>query len=148
MGRRPAGSHQVFVVGQPRGVGEQVTDGDGAAVGGKDWKDLGESGVIAQFVIVHKQHDGHGGELLGKRGEAEVRTAIDGGLRTKIAHAVAVLENRAAVLAYEDGTAGRMWAGERSINRIEVGSYGPSEEYQSQDQELGHFLNHYPPAKV
>ncbi len=111
--------HQVFIVGESGGVGEQMADGDGLAVGGEGGEDFGQGLVIAQLAIVHQEHDCHGGELLGERGKTEVSGRVDCRERLEVARTIAAFEDRAPVLPDEDCKA---WCGlgsERRKNGIE-----------------------------
>ena len=95
MFRRPlVRVHRIFVIGQARRVGEQVAHGDGARVWRKVRGRFGQRLVVAEFAVVDQEHDGHGGELLGERREAEIRVGIDLRQRSQIADAVAALEDR------------------------------------------------------
>ena len=103
-GRRAAlvrGRHQVLVVGQPRGVGEQVTDRDPLPVRREGRNEVGERVLVTQLAVAHEQHDGSGRELLGDRGQAESRCRVDPLARAQVAHTVAALEDGLAVLAHE-----------------------------------------------
>ncbi len=115
--------HRVFVVGESRSVGEQVAHGDGACVGRKAREDIGKRLVVAELAVVYQEHDGHRGELLGERRQAEIRDGIDLSQAAQIPHAVAALEDRAAVLADEDGESRGLRAGERSEDRIQLRVY-------------------------
>src|SRR6266704_2813482 len=55
---------------------------------GKIGEDFRERFVVAEFSIVHQQHDGHGRELFGEGGEPEIRMRIDLRFRTEIAYPV------------------------------------------------------------
>ncbi len=66
---------------------QEISNGDRFTVSGKIGKDFGEGFVVAKFSVVNEQHDGHGGELFGERGEAEIRLGVNFGFRTKIADA-------------------------------------------------------------
>src|ERR1035441_9359041 len=80
-----SGVHQVFVVRQTRGVGEQMSDGDGAAIGGEVREDAREFAVVLELAVMDQQHDGHGGELLGDGGQAEIGLPVDFGGGAEVA---------------------------------------------------------------
>src|ERR1039458_1207871 len=107
------GVHQVFVVRQAPGVGQQVTNGDGAAIGGEVREDVAEFAVVLQLAVMDQQHGGHGGELLGERRQPEIGLLVDFGGGAEVADSIAALEERAAVVADQDGQAGRLRIGER-----------------------------------
>lgn len=112
--------HQVFVSDEAGGVIEQIAHGDGAAVSGEVRKNVCEVIVIVQLAVVNEKHNGHGRELLGERGEAEVRTRVDGKRGTQIAHAIFAFEEGLAILANEDGEAGFLRRGNAGENGIEL----------------------------
>jgi hypothetical protein len=107
----PGGIHKVFVVGQAGGVGEQVPNRDGLAVGRELGEDLTERLVVAEFAVVDQQHDGHGSELLGAGGEAEVGGLVDGREAVEVGDAIALFKHCAAVLFDQDGHAWSMRVG-------------------------------------
>lgn len=78
-------------------------------------------GIVGELTVVDEQHDGHGGELLGAGGEAEVCNGVDFCVRAQIAHAVAAFEDGTTVLADEDGKTRRVGlsgAGEDGVDLI------------------------------
>ncbi len=58
---------------------QEIADSDGFAVGGEIGENVGEFVFVAELAVVHEQHDGHGGELLGAGGQAEICFRIDFG---------------------------------------------------------------------
>lgn len=88
---------------------EEVANRDGFSVLGKIWKNIGKASVVGQLMVVDEQHDGHGGELFGAGGEAEVSCGVDFRARRRFAKAVAALEDDAIVFADEDGEAWLVW---------------------------------------
>ncbi len=115
--------HQVFVVGKAGRVIEKIADGDGFTVGGKIGEDIGEGVVVAELAVADEQHDGHGGELLGAGGEAEIGFRVDFGEGAEFASAIAALECGAAIFADEDGEARGVGAGKRGEEGIEGGGH-------------------------
>ena len=113
--------HQRFVIGQSRGVSEQMTNGDGAAVGGESGENFGEVPIIRKFAVVHEQHNGHGRKLFGKRGQAKIRTRADSVKGSEIAQAVAAGEDSPAVLSHEHGGARRFRIDQRRKDRLNSG---------------------------
>ncbi len=99
---------------------QKIANGDGFAVDGEIGEDAGEFVVVAKLAVMDEQHDGHGGELLGARGEAEVGVRVDLGERAKFADAVAAFEHGAAIFADEHGDAGRFIIRERRKNLIDL----------------------------
>jgi hypothetical protein len=96
------------VVGQPRGVPEQVADEHGAAlrfdlVGGEPVGDL----VLERELAARReeQHAGRG-ELLRHRREIEDRTGRDGGLAVDVRQAVPLQVHDLPLVYDEDGRAG------------------------------------------
>jgi len=56
---------------------QEVSNGDGLAVGGKIGKELCERLVVAKFSVVDEQHDRHGGECFVKEARRKlVRASI------------------------------------------------------------------------
>ena len=86
---------------------QEVANGDGLSVFRKVGEDIGEPVFVTQLAIVHQQHDRHGRELLGAGRQAEIRVRVNLAQRTQIGHAVATLEDDAAIFDDEHGGARR-----------------------------------------
>lgn len=76
---------------------EEIADGDGFSVGGEFRENFGEGLVVAKFAVVDEEHDGHGGELFGAGGQAEVGVGVDFCGGVEVAEAVAAFEKFLAV---------------------------------------------------
>src|SRR5215469_7547937 len=101
------GDHQVLVVRETRGVIQQVANGDGFSVVGKSRKNFRQASDVSERTVVHEKHDGHGGELLGAGGQAEIRDGVDFGPGVEVVDAVAALEDYAIISPYKNGDTGR-----------------------------------------
>ena len=97
---------------------QEVSNGDGLAVGGKIGKELCERLVVAKFSVVDEQHDRHGGELLRERSEAEIGAGIYLRFRMKIADAFGSRENISAVVTHQNCEAGLVRLDERAEYRL------------------------------
>ena len=102
-------------------MSEQLTDGDVAPVI-REIREYGEElVVVAQFSIVYQQHDGHGRELLGARGQTEAGSRVNLRQRSQVADAVAFAEESPAILVDEDRQPRRPAICERREDRINFG---------------------------
>ena len=99
---------------------EQVPDRDRFSIVWKIRKDFGKRFVVAEFAALHQEHDGHGGELLCKGSQAEIRVRIDFRFCAEIAHTVAMFEDGFAILAYQRGEARRVRGGHAGKKRVDL----------------------------
>ncbi len=98
---------------------QQIANRNGFAIRGEIGKHIGEFIVVAQFSIMHEQHDRHGGKLFCERREPKICGWRNLKLRTQVAHSVAALENCLAILAddySEAGIARRSYRGKNGVN--------------------------------
>ena len=77
-------NEKLLVLGETRGVMQQVADGDGPGILRKFRAKFGEGIVELQLVPFNQDHDGHGRELLCDRGQKELRVGRDGGADIEI----------------------------------------------------------------
>src|SRR5207344_2800771 len=98
--------HELFVVEQARGVVQDLADGDAFSVRWEFRKDFGQGFIVAQLAVVHEQHDGHGSELLGKRGKSEVGVLVNFAFRSQVGHAIAAFKNNLPIADDFDGGTG------------------------------------------
>ena len=73
VGRR----HEVLVVGEARGVVEEMTHGDGPAVLREVREEAGQAVLVAELAVAHEHHHRHRGELFCDRGQPEDGPAVD-----------------------------------------------------------------------
>src|SRR6266849_10784440 len=97
---------------------QEVSNGDGLAVGGEIGKKFRERLVVAKFSVVDEQHDGHGGELLRERSEAEIGAGIYLRFRTKIAHTFGSLVSISSAISNQDSETGLVRLDERAEYRL------------------------------
>jgi hypothetical protein len=95
--------HKVFIVGETGSVIQEILNRDRFSISGKIRKDFREPLVIAQFSVADEKHNGHGGQLLGTRGEPEIRVRVNFRFRTEVAHPVGLLKTVFRSLTDQDG---------------------------------------------
>ena len=97
---------------------QEVSNGDGLAVGGEIGKKFRERLVVPKFSVVDEQHDRHGGELLREGGQAEIRASIYLRFRTKIADAIGSRVNISSAISNQDSETGLVWLDDRAEYRL------------------------------
>ena len=93
------------VVGDARGVGEQVVDRDLVPRLGRVGQVFLDLVLDVQLAPLLEDHDGHGRELLGDRPQAELGLGRVGHVMLQVGHAVALAEEDLAVASHQDRAA-------------------------------------------
>jgi hypothetical protein len=121
------GVEEILVCPEPRGVREEMADRDLATIRGKVGQNVARALLEPEPALVDEQHDPHGREGLGERGEAKVRALGHGRPVLEIGEAVRARERDTAVL--DDDHRGPWHAGtavrsEEPVDRPVLGRRG------------------------